>query len=258
MIEHLQRLFTVGVASGSLPDGQLLNLFVARREGEAAQAEAEAAFSALIDRHGPMVLRVCRQVLGNHDDAQDAAQIVFVVLASRARSIRCYGSLASWLHGVALRTSAKARTAAARRRGHERLVAENRPRAVEGRTADDEPSWQEVHEELGQLPEKFREPILLCHLEGLTREMAAKKLGWPVGTVQSRLARGQKQLRSRLLRRGVTLSAGLAALGSAVPAARAAMTSAWQDATLRAAARHRDDTARGPGRRGHGSLHFQL
>ena len=150
------------------------------------------------------------------------------MLARRARSIRRGDSIASWLHGVALHTAAKARTAAARRRGHERRAGETRARAAYSRPAGEDPSWPEVHEELERLPEKFREPIVLCYLEGLTREMAALQLGWPVGTVQSRLARGQERLRSRLVRRGVTLSAGIAlAEPFGADAASAAMTPAW-------------------------------
>ncbi len=117
VMEHLRTLFSVGTV-GALSDGHLLDLFVTRYD--------ESAFAALIERHGPMVHRVCRQVLGDAHDAQDAAQAVFLVLARRARSIRRRGSLASWLHGVALRTAAKARTAATRRRGHERRAGEMR------------------------------------------------------------------------------------------------------------------------------------
>jgi RNA polymerase sigma factor (sigma-70 family) len=228
VMEHLRTLFSVGTV-GALSDGHLLDLFVTRYD--------ESAFAALLDRHGPMVHRVCRQVLGDAHDAQDAAQSVFLVLARRARSIRSQGSLASWLHGVALRTAAKARTAAARRRGHERRAGEMRARESSDRAPGEDPSWPEVHEELDRLPEKFREPIVLCHLEGLTREMAAQQLGWPVGTVQSRLARGQEQLRSRLLRRGVTFMAGLAAGGFGARTTSAAMSSGWDAATARAAMR---------------------
>ena len=228
VIEHLRTLFSVGVVGG-LSDGHLLDRFVSGRD--------EAAFSALIDRHGPMVLRVCRQVLGDPHDAQDAAQAVFLLLAQRARSIRSGGSVASWLHGVAIRTAAKARTAAARRRQHELRAGESRARASFYRTPGQDPSWPEVHEELGRLPAKFREPIVLCHLEGLTRELAAQQLGWPVGTVQSRLARGQERLRSQLVRRGITFSAGFATVSFGADGATASMSSAWFDTTLRGAIR---------------------
>jgi RNA polymerase sigma factor (sigma-70 family) len=228
VIEHLRTLFSVWVVGG-LSDSHLLERFVTGRD--------EAAFSALIERHGPMVLRVCRQVLGDPHDAQDAAQAVFLVLAQRARSVRCGGSLASWLHGVALRTAAKARTAAIKRRQHERRAGESRAREAFYRASDESSSWPEVHEELGRLPAKFREPIVLCHLEGLTRELAAQQLGWPLGTVQSRLARGQARLRSQLVRRGVTFSGGLAGFAVGADGARAAMSSAWFDATLRGAIR---------------------
>ncbi len=228
VMEHLRTLFSVGTV-GAASDGHLLDLFITRRD--------EAAFSALIERHGPMVHRVCWQVLGDRHDAQDASQAVFLVLAKRARSIRSRGSVASWLHTVALHTAAKALTAAARRRAHERRAGEMRARAADDRGPGEGASWQEVHEELDRLPEKFREPIVLCYLEGLTREMAAQQLGWPVGTVQSRLARGQERLRSRLVRRGVTLSAGFAAGTFGADTARAAMTSAWVSATIKAAMR---------------------
>jgi HlyD family secretion protein len=143
VIEQLRTLFNVGVV-GDLSDGHLLDLFVTRQD--------EAAFAALIERHGPMVLRVCRQVLGDSHDAQDAAQAVFIALARKARSIRTSASVASWLHGVAVRVAAKAKTAAARRRGHERRAGETRARAGTNHVATDDPAWPELHEELGQLP----------------------------------------------------------------------------------------------------------
>ncbi len=228
VMRRLSTLFSIGTLATE-SDGHLLELFVTQRDND--------AFSALIERHGPMVHRVCRQVLGNPHDAQDASQAVFLVLAKRARSIRSRGSLASWLHGVSLRTAAKARTAAARRREHERRAGEMKARDPVDRTTDGDPSWPELHEELSRLPRKFREPIVLCYLEGVTREMAAQQLGWPVGTVQSRLARGQERLRSRLVRRGVTLSAGLAAEAFGADPASAAMTSAWVETTVQAAMR---------------------
>jgi RNA polymerase sigma factor (sigma-70 family) len=228
VIEHLRTLFSVGVV-GDLPDGHLLDRFVTERD--------EAAFSALIERHGPMVLRVCRQVLGDPHDAQDAAQAVFLVLAQRARTIRSGGSVASWLHGVALRTATKARVAAGRRRQHERRAGESRARAGFYLAVNDDLAWPEVHEELGRLPAKFREPIVLCHLEGLTRELAARQLGWRMGTVQSRLARGQERLRTQLLRRGIMFSGGVAGVAFGADRARAAMSSAWFDTTLNSAMR---------------------
>ena len=228
VMEPLRTLFSIGTV-GDVSDGLLLDVFVRQRD--------EAAFSALIERHGAMVHRVCRQVLGDTHDAQDASQAVYLVLARRARSIRSRGSLASWLHGVAIRTAAKARTAAATRRAHERRASEMRARDADDRAPGEDASWPELHEELNRLPEKYREPIVLCFLEGLTREMAAQKLGWPVGTVQSRLARGQERLRSRLVRRGVTLSAGLATGAFGGGPATAAMTSAWVETTIKAAIR---------------------
>jgi DNA-directed RNA polymerase specialized sigma24 family protein len=115
LFKQIERLFGSGIATGST-DGQLLERFVHERE--------EAAFTALVDRHGAMVLRVCRQILGNEHDAQDASQAAFLVLARRASSIGRRESVASWLHGVALRVAAKARVAATRRNTHERRAAE--------------------------------------------------------------------------------------------------------------------------------------
>src|SRR5688572_18544528 len=127
---------------GNLSDGQLLERFV-ERGGELA----EAGFAALLDRHGPMVLRVCRQSLGNPEDVQDAFQATFLVLAARARAIRSRDSLASWLYGIALRVCRRTRAEAARRLAHERALGASRP-AFEAAPAGDEPQVQELHEEL--------------------------------------------------------------------------------------------------------------
>ncbi len=153
---------------------------------------AEAAFAALVDRHGAMVLRVCRQVLGDEHEAQDASQATFLVLARRAGSIGRRESVASWLHGVALRVAARARLAASRRRARERRGGERMAarRVVEIEIGADESQerWAKLHDELGRLPDSFREPLVLCYLEGLTQEQAAAQLRCPLGTVQSRLA----------------------------------------------------------------------
>jgi RNA polymerase sigma factor (sigma-70 family) len=200
VLGRLGTLFDSGTV-GSLGDASLLERFSSRRE--------EAAFASLVERHGPMVLSVCQQVLGDPHDAQDAFQVVFLILAQRAGSIRRQGSVASWLHGVALRVAAKARLAAARRRAHERRAGEISAKRIGEQARPDANYWPEVHEELGQLPEKYRAPLLLCDLEGLTQQMAARHLDWPLGTLQSRLARGRVELRARLTRRGVGAPAGL-------------------------------------------------
>ena len=148
----------------------------------------------LVERHGPMVLHVCRRILGDRHDAEDAAQAVFLVLARQSRSIRRTDSVASWLYGVAARVAARARLDAARRRAARAPGAEAAMaiRDVDRDDRDGSETWPELYEELGRLPDRFRLPILLCHLEGLTYEQAARRLGCPVRTVQSRLARASR------------------------------------------------------------------
>ncbi len=185
---YLSALFRVGTVAG-LGDRVLLERFAERQD--ASDASAELAFAALVERHGPMVLRVCRAVLGDRHESEDAFQATFLVLASRARSIRRGDSVGSWLHGVALRVANRERRRAARRRHHERRHAEmtaasesDPDRGV--RPTDDVD--RVLHEEIGRLPEKYRKPVVLCYLEGLTHDQAADQLGWPVGTVRRRLS----------------------------------------------------------------------
>src|SRR5262249_32645865 len=144
----VRTLFGLG-AVGGLSDGQLLDRFLERRD-----EVAEAAFAALVARHGPMVLRACRGVLRDGHDAQDAFQATFLILARRARAIRSRDSLASWLYGVACRVSARAKVEAARRRTFERRGAEMSPRRIE--SAEPPETWPELLEEVDRLPEKFR------------------------------------------------------------------------------------------------------
>jgi RNA polymerase sigma-70 factor (ECF subfamily) len=178
------------------------------------------------------VLRVCQHVLGDEHAAQDAWQATFLVLARRAGSIARRDSVGSWLHGVALRVAAKARVSAARRRAHERrggaMAAGRGGAAGEGH-------WEELHAELGRLPERVRAPLVLCYLEGLTQEQVAAQLRCPLGTVQSRLARGRAMLRKRLERRGLVLSLGLLTEGLFEAPAPAAPPATWAEATVRAA-----------------------
>jgi RNA polymerase sigma factor (sigma-70 family) len=212
VLQHVRTLFGVGTVAG-LADAQLLERFVTR-SGEAA----EGAFATLVGRHGPMVLRVCRSILRDEHDAQDAFQATFLILVRRAGAVRNRDSVASWLYGVAYRTACCARTATARRRRHERHAA--RTMAVQVSGEEDRDDFGPVlHEELGRLPERFRAPIVLCDLEGQTHEQAARQLACPVGTVKSRLARGRGRLRSRLIRRGLTPSAGV--LGASLSAGAA-------------------------------------
>ena len=135
-----------------------------------------------------MVLRVCRHALGDPNDAEDAFQATFLVLVRKARSLWVRDSLGPWLHRVAHRVATRARLSAARRREHERRAAAARPTLAVERG-----DWDELvallHEEIDRLPERCRVPVVLCDLQGLTHEQAARHLGWPVGTVKSRLAR---------------------------------------------------------------------
>ncbi len=199
---EVRTLFHLGVVGGST-DGQLLEQFLV-----ADDDAAEAAFTTLVERHGTMVLHVCRQMLGNPDDAQDAFQATFLVLLRRARSIRSRESVASWLFGVALRVSRRARYAAVVRSFHERRggdLAAARPRG-EGEPSDCRAA---LHEEIARLPDRYREALVLCHLEGLSTAAAARRLGCAHGTILSRLARACDRLRRRLAGRGRTVPAGL-------------------------------------------------
>ena len=214
-------LFTEG-ATGGLEDGPLLRRFAAGGE------PAERAFAALVERHGPMVYRVCRSILADEHGARDASQATFLVLATKARGLWVKGSLGPWLHGVARRTALCARVAAARRRAIERRAGAQRTEVVAPAATGDELAAA-LHEEVDRLPSDRRSAVVLCGLEGLTHEQAAHRLGWPVGTVRSRLARGRDQLRDRLIRRGLAPAVGVWAASEAAgmsPVALRAMAGA--------------------------------
>jgi RNA polymerase sigma factor (sigma-70 family) len=219
---HLHRW--LGSRSMPAEDGQLLKRFVHQRD--------EAAFAELVARHGPLVYGLCRRILGNVQDAEDVFQAAFLVLARKAATIRKPGSLSSWLHGVASRLALKARTEAERRRGHEQNVQPVRE------TEDVDLSWREVRglidEELQRLPEKQRLPLVLCYLEGLTQDEAARRLSWPRGTLKRRLEAGGERLRIRLTRRGVTLGTGLFVAALSESASRGAVPTALRSATVQA------------------------
>ena len=177
LLRQLNTLFNVGVIR-ELTDGQLLERF-ATGTGEAA----ELAFAALVERHGPMVLRVCHAQLVDHHDTQDAFQATFLILVKKARGLWVRDSLGPWLYEVAFRTATCARSAAARRRGHEQRAAELAARldGLEDRTSFERE--QMLHSEINRLPERYRVPIVLCDLQGHTCEEAARRMGRPVGTV---------------------------------------------------------------------------
>jgi HlyD family secretion protein len=220
VLRDIQTLFDTGTAGG-LSDRQLLERFAGRRD-----ASAEAAFEVLVLRHGPMVLRVCRNVLGDSADAQDAFQATFLVLVRRRGSIRGLDSIGGWLYSVACRVAARARVESAHRRAVERraalrvVEAVDPPDVCESDAAEFGPV---IQEEVRRLPEKYRGAVVLCYWQGLTQEQAAVQLGCPLGTVRSRLARARDLLHRRLTRRGLAPLAGIvvAALDGATTSARA-------------------------------------
>jgi RNA polymerase sigma factor (sigma-70 family) len=225
-LRHVCKLAAVQTAR-ELGDRELLGRFVAEKD--------EAAFAVLVERHGPMVLGVCRRMLGGAHDAEDACQASFLVLAQKAASIRKSTSLPSWLHGVAARVASHVKRERLRRSRHER-------EAQESPAADPaaEVSWREVQtildEELGQLPERLRAPLILCYLDGRPRDAAAQQLGLSVACLHGRLERGRKALCERLVRRGVTLSAALLAAAIGEGVARAALPPTTVLSTIKAAA----------------------
>jgi RNA polymerase sigma factor (sigma-70 family) len=204
----LGRAFEQMARTASLRDGaertdaQLLGRFVQERD--------EAAFEALLRRHGPMVLGVCRRLLGDQHAAEDAFQATFLVLARKAATVVPRELVANWLHGVACHVAMKARAMSMKRRSREKQVA-NMPEPAAVVREDWDDARELLDQELGRLPEKYRVPLVLCELEGKTHKEAARQLGWPEGTVAGRLSRGRAMLAERLKRRGVQLSGSLLA-----------------------------------------------
>jgi RNA polymerase sigma factor (sigma-70 family) len=225
VLQHIRKL--VGPLSDlDQADRRLLDRFVSGHD--------ENAFATLVEKHGPMVLGVCRRVLPDAQDADDAFQATFLVLIRKAAFIKEEGRLAGWLYTVAYHAALKAKAAATRRRLAERQVLE---KSSAGRLADRQgPDLRSVLDaELARLPEKYRLPLMLCYLQGKTNEQAAQELGWPTGTVKGRMARARELLRSRLSRRGMPFSP--AALASVVTseAAPAAVPRSLAEATMKAA-----------------------
>jgi RNA polymerase sigma factor (sigma-70 family) len=209
----------------TLTDAQLLERFVARHD--------EPAFAALVARHGPMVLCVCRRLVRDAQEAEDAFQAAFLILARKAAVVVKHPLLAGWLYGVAYRVAVRSRGQTARRRTREQSGAN-----LDAIPAEDA-SWSDagsvVHEEVGRLPDAYRAAVILCYLEGKTNEEAACLLRSPVGTVKSRLTRAREMLRSRLTRRGVTASEGM--MATALAANPTTATAKLVDTTIRAATR---------------------
>jgi RNA polymerase sigma factor (sigma-70 family) len=215
---ELRAIINGGTVAG-LTDGQLLERFSARR-GE----EAEPAFTALVIRHGPLVFGVCQSLLRNPHDAEDAFQATFLVLARKAGSLRQPDLLGPWLHGVAHRTARRLKDKNARRMRHEAKAAMSgaRPSSNPNRHQSGQANRDEIealHQEIKRLPQRYRTAIVLCDLQGLTHEEAARRLGRRVGTISSQLSRARERLRTRLHRRGLAFSAGV--MAAAIDSSRA-------------------------------------
>jgi membrane fusion protein (multidrug efflux system) len=200
-LREIRTLFSDGVLGG-LTDGQLLERFVNRKD-----SGAEDAFTVLLERHGPMVWGVCRRLVPDRDAAADAFQATFLVLVRRAGAVRVDDSLGPWLHGVSRRVATRARATSLRRRARESGGVE--AAAVAGPAPDPDRAQRLaiLDEEIGRLNERHGAAIVLCDLEGLPHEEAARRLGCPVGTVESRLCRARQRLRDRLVRRGLAPAA---------------------------------------------------
>ncbi len=223
VMQHLRRLAGSREAE-ALADSLLLDRFVHRNDPE--------AFATLLHRHGPMVLSVCRSILQDPHDTEDAFQATFLVLVRRAGAIGRRELLANWLYGVAYRVALRARAKRGRRRERERSGVEMTAIAA-GADAHDPDLGPLLHDEVNRLPDKYRQPVVLCYLQGRTQAEAARLLGWTVGMVRGRLERARERLRGRLSRRGLTLSAGLFATVLARQAAPAAVPPALLESTAR-------------------------
>ncbi len=225
VLEQIRKL-AADQQTAQLSDGELLERFAARRD--------EVAFEMLVRRHGPMVMRLCRRLLHHWQDAEDVFQATFLVLARKASTIRKRESVSSWLHGVAYRLAAKVRA-----RARQTTPPTLRPGEEPARDLAADLSWKEVRavldEELHRLPAKYRPPLLLHYLEGLTQEETARRLGCSLSTLKRRLERGREFLRGRLTRRGVVPAAPLVLALLAEGLAPAGVPPALRDATVRAA-----------------------
>lgn len=201
VLRHIRHM-VVGPSLGERTDAELLKCF--------AEFQDEAAFEALVRRHGPMVHGVCRRTLRDPHDIEDAFQATFLVLVRKASAIGRRELVGNWLYGVAYRVALKARVCAAKRRTHERQV-EHMPELELPATWTDRDLRQALDEEVHRLPKKYRSAVVLCYLEGKSNEEAAEQLRCPAGTVKSRLSRARDLLRDRFARRGLAMSAGAVA-----------------------------------------------
>jgi RNA polymerase sigma factor (sigma-70 family) len=210
VLRQVDRLFRDGTLAG-LGDGQLLERYLTSGD--------ETAFEALVERHGPMVLGLCRRMLRDPRDIEDAFQATFLVLVRSAGAIRDRSFVSTWLYRVAHRVARQARSHAIRRLHGEIRVADLEASASEDpEAADLREIGPVLDEELSRLPENYRAPLVLCYLKGRTHDQAAEELRWPVGTVRSRLARGRDLLRRRLTSRGYAPMGAIPGIGPSLPA----------------------------------------
>jgi RNA polymerase sigma factor (sigma-70 family) len=223
IVRHLRRVALLQNGA-DLTDGQLLENYLRQRD--------ETAFEALVRRHGPMVLGVCRRILHNAADAEDAFQATFLVLVRKGASIVPRSLVGNWLHGVARNTALKAKAMNSKRRGKEQQAAE---RIQPEQSGPSQQLQDTLDEELSRLPEKYRVPIILCELQGRTLKEVAVHLGWPQGTVAGRLARARVLLAKRLTQRGLALSAGALTAALAQGSATACVPPATVVSTVKAA-----------------------
>src|SRR5262245_35723380 len=225
VIQQVRRSVLLRDVAG-MTDGQLLADYINRRD--------ETALAAVVRRHGPMVWGVCRRVLPNYHDAEDAFQATLLVLVRRAAAIASPELLANWLYGVAHQTALKARATTAKRSARERQVTQMPEPAV-----TEQDLWSDLQplldQELSRLPDMYRVAIVLCDLEGMTRKEAARRLGLPEGTLAARLARGRVLLAKRLTRYGLAVSGGALAAVLAPNAASAGVPTSVVNSTIQAA-----------------------
>ena len=226
VLYHLRRSVLLRDGAG-MTDAELLESFIARQD--------ESAFEALVRRHGPMVLGVCRRILRHQQDAEDAFQATFLVLVHKAASVVPRTMVGNWLYGVARTTAHRAKAASARRCARERQMV----RMPEHAALPQEDPWDQLRpvldQELAHLPPKYRAPILLCDLGNHTIKDAARQLGWPQGTLAARLARGRAMLAKRVARHGLVLSSASLAVALMRNAASASPSAVLVSRTVGAA-----------------------
>ena len=233
VVRQIESLYA-GSSTIGTSDRELLERFLIQNG-----SSREDAFSALVARHGPMVLGVCRRLLANPHDAEDAFQAVFLVLTSRARWLRDPDLLGNWLYGIALRTARSVRVKKARQQVTNEMRSVEPPEACSMETPEQQmmarEQAQRLHAEIERLPGVFRVPIVLCYFEGLTLDQAASRLGCPAGTLHSRLARVRDRLRRGLERSGIAVPAVELGLTLSARSSRASISPRLCEKATRAA-----------------------